>query len=58
MRWLNRITDSTDMNLSKLWEIVEDRGAWCATVHGVSRVRHDLVNNPLSLPPLTEKKRP
>ena len=43
MRWLNRISDSTDMKLSKLWGTVEDRGAWCATVRGVSRVRHDLV---------------
>ena len=31
------ITDSVDINLSKLWEIVEDRGAWCATVHGVAK---------------------
>ena len=36
MRWLDSITDSVDMNRSKLWEIVEDRGAWCATV-GVSK---------------------
>ena len=34
MRWLNSITDSKDMNLSKVEEIVEDRGPWCATVHG------------------------
>ena len=35
MRWLDDITDSMDMNLSKLQNIVEDRGAWHATVHGV-----------------------
>ena len=37
MRWLDSITNSTDMNLSKLREIVEDRGAWHATVHGVAK---------------------
>ena len=37
MRWLDSITDSIDMNLSKLQEIVEDRGGLCATVHGVSK---------------------
>ena len=37
MRWLDGITDATDMNLSKFQEIVRDREAWCATVHGVAK---------------------
>ena len=37
MRWLDSITDSMDMNLSKLQEILEDRGAWRATIHGVTK---------------------
>ena len=37
MRCLNSITDSMDMNLSKLQKIMEDRGGWCAAVHGVSK---------------------
>ena len=37
MRWLDSITDSMDMNLSKLREMVKDRGAWHATVHGVAK---------------------
>ena len=41
MRWFNSITDSMDMNLSRFWEIVEDRGAWCAAIHGAAKVRHD-----------------
>ena len=36
MRWLDRVVDSMDMNLSKLQETVEDRGAWHAAVHGVA----------------------
>ena len=37
IKWLDSITDSVDMSLSKLWEIVKDRGSWCPTVHGVSK---------------------
>ena len=42
MRWLEGIINSVDMNLSKLWKIVEDRGAWQATVGGVAKHRVQL----------------
>ena len=44
MRWLDSITDSMDLDLSKLQEMVEDRGAWRATAHGVAKSQTQLSN--------------
>ena len=48
MRWLDAITDSMDMNLSNLQEIVEDRGIWCSIIHGVTKIQIWLSNRTIT----------
>ena len=60
MRWLDSITDSMDMNLSKFRETVEDRGAWCAAVHGgqnsVTEQQQKIKTNRLKMAELKDRK--
>ena len=55
MRWLDSITDSMGMSLSKLWEIVKDRNSQCASVHGLQKVRQELATEQQQILPMTSK---
>ena len=51
MRWLDSITNSMDVNFSRLWKMLKDRGGWCATIHESQRVKQDLATEQQQPPP-------
>ena len=58
MRWLDNITELTDMKLGKIWEIVRDRKAWCTAVHGVAKSQHNFNSVQFSHSVVSDSLRP